>query len=47
MDSELKELIDNVINSASDIGCTPDLTVIDAEALAELKQYMKHYELGS
>ena len=55
MDEDLKKILDNLVASADDTGCSNDdededairLTVVNKDYVDELRQYVKHYELGS
>ena len=47
MDEELKEILDNILISEDNTGCSEDLTVVDKEAVDKLRDYIKHYEIGS
>ena len=47
MDEELKEILDNILISEDNTGCSEDLTVVDKETVDKLRDYIKHYEIGS
>jgi hypothetical protein len=40
-EERLLALIDDVLDSADNEGCTPDLTVIDADALNRLRVFVE------
>jgi len=46
MDDDLQAILQRILDSADNTGCTPDLTVVSQDAVNDLKQYMKHYDLG-
>ena len=54
MDEELREILNRLISSEDDTGCSYDpddpdsihLTVVNKGYVDELKQYLKHYDLG-
>ena len=46
MDDDLKVILQDILDSEDNAGCSEDLTVVSSGPIERLREYLKHYDLG-